>query len=64
MIKLNSIFKSGVNVEGYSIPVLNEREIRAVAGMVRNQVPEYVRLFNADFSKKPHDLFGTSMISI
>jgi hypothetical protein len=34
MIKINSLFKSGVNVEGYSIPVLNEREIRAAAGIL------------------------------
>lgn len=34
MVKINSIFKSGVNVEGYSIPVLNEREIRAASGIL------------------------------
>jgi hypothetical protein len=34
MIKINKIFKPGVNVEGYSIPVLNEREIRAAAGIL------------------------------
>jgi hypothetical protein len=34
MIKINKIFKSGVHVEGYSIPVLNEREIRAAAGIL------------------------------
>ena len=34
MNKANSIFKFGEEVEGYSIPVLNEREIRASAGIL------------------------------
>ncbi len=31
---MNKIFKFGENVEGYEIPVLNEREIRAAAGLL------------------------------
>lgn len=31
---MSKIFKFGENVEGYSIPVLNEREIRAAAGIL------------------------------
>ena len=31
---MNKMIKFGENVEGYSIPVLNEREIRAAAGML------------------------------
>ncbi|TAH14216.1 MAG: DUF4395 domain-containing protein [Sphingobacteriia bacterium] len=31
---MNKIFKFGEDVEGYSIPVLNEREIRAAAGIL------------------------------
>jgi hypothetical protein len=31
---MNGIIKFGENVEGYSIPVLNEREIRAAAGLL------------------------------
>lgn len=31
---MSSIFKFGEEVEGYSIPVLNEREIRAAAGIL------------------------------
>jgi hypothetical protein len=31
---MNKIMKFGENVEGYSIPVLNEREIRAAAGIL------------------------------
>ncbi len=31
---MNKIFKFGEDVEGYSIPVLNEREIRAAAGVL------------------------------
>jgi len=31
---MNKIIKFGVNVEGYDIPVLNEREIRAAAGIL------------------------------
>ena len=34
MKKENQIIKFGENVEGYSIPVLNEREIRAAAGIL------------------------------
>jgi hypothetical protein len=34
MIKTNNIFKFGADVEGFSIPVLNEREIRAAAGIL------------------------------
>ncbi len=30
----NKIIQFGENVEGYDIPVLNEREIRAAAGML------------------------------
>jgi len=32
--KMNKVIQFGENVEGYSIPVLNEREIRASAGIV------------------------------
>jgi hypothetical protein len=32
--KMNKIVKFGEDVEGYSIPVLNEREIRAAAGLL------------------------------
>ncbi|HEY6625780.1 MAG TPA: DUF4395 family protein, partial [Ignavibacteriaceae bacterium] len=31
---MNDIMKFGENVDGYSIPVLNEREIRAAAGIL------------------------------
>lgn len=31
---MNKVFKFGENVEGYNIPVLNEREIRAAAGLL------------------------------
>src|ERR1700716_4101699 len=31
--KMNKLIKFGENVEGYDIPVLNEREIRASAGL-------------------------------
>ena len=31
---MNSIIKFGENIEGYNIPVLNEREIRASAGLL------------------------------
>ncbi len=31
---MSSIFKFGENVEGYSIPVSNEREVRAAAGLL------------------------------
>ena len=31
---MNRIIQFGEEVEGYSIPVLNEREIRAAAGML------------------------------
>jgi hypothetical protein len=34
MIKINNLFKHGSDVEGFSIPVLNEREIRAAAGIL------------------------------
>lgn len=34
MIKDNKIVKFGEDVEGYNIPVLNEREIRASAGIM------------------------------
>jgi hypothetical protein len=33
MKKLNNNFKFGEEVEGYAVPVLNEREIRAAAGL-------------------------------
>jgi hypothetical protein len=33
-MKMNKIFKFGEDVEGYNIPVLNEREIRAAAGIL------------------------------
>ena len=32
--KMNKVNKFGENVEGYNIPVLNEREIRASAGIL------------------------------
>jgi hypothetical protein len=32
--KVNKIFKFGENVRGYDIPVLNEREVRAAAGLL------------------------------
>jgi hypothetical protein len=32
--KMNQVIKFGENVEGYNIPVLNEREIRASAGIL------------------------------
>jgi hypothetical protein len=31
---MNNIFKFGEDVEGYNIPVLNEREVRAAAGLL------------------------------
>ena len=31
---MNKIIKFGEDVEGYNIPVLNEREIRAAAGLL------------------------------
>src|SRR6185369_15137838 len=31
---MNNVIQFGENVEGYSIPVLNEREIRASAGLL------------------------------
>jgi hypothetical protein len=31
---MNKIIKFGENVEGYNFPVLNEREIRAAAGIL------------------------------
>mgnify|MGYP001768294950 FL=1 len=31
---MNKIFQFGENVEGYNIPVLNERELRAAAGIL------------------------------
>src|SRR3954465_4080693 len=31
---MNNLFQFGENVEGYGIPVLNEREIRAAAGIL------------------------------
>ncbi|MCP4459597.1 MAG: DUF4395 domain-containing protein, partial [Cytophagales bacterium] len=31
---MNNIIKFGEDVEGYDIPVLNEREIRATAGIL------------------------------
>ncbi|MFI5185868.1 MAG: DUF4395 domain-containing protein [Chitinophagales bacterium] len=34
MKKINKIIRFGENVEGYNIPVLNEREIRASAGIL------------------------------
>ena len=34
MKKVNKVIKFGEDVEGYSIPVLNEREIRASAGIL------------------------------
>ncbi|MFH1121195.1 MAG: DUF4395 domain-containing protein [Bacteroidota bacterium] len=34
MNKINNVVKFGENVEGYSIPVLNEREVRAAAGLL------------------------------
>ena len=34
MKKKNKIIQFGENVEGYNIPVLNEREIRASAGIL------------------------------
>lgn len=33
-LKKNNVFKFGEEVEGYSVPVLNEREIRATAGIM------------------------------
>jgi len=32
---MNKIIQFGEHVEGYDIPVLNEREIRAAAGILR-----------------------------
>lgn len=34
MKKVNNVIKFGEDVEGYAVPVLNEREIRAAAGML------------------------------
>ena len=31
---MNNVIKFGENVDGYNIPVLNEREIRAAAGIL------------------------------
>ena len=42
---MNKIIKFGEDVEGYNIPVLNEREIRASAGIL---FFSHVHLFNAD----------------
>ena len=34
MKKANKIFRFGEDVDGYAVPVLNEREIRASAGLL------------------------------
>ena len=34
MSKANKIIKFGEDVDGYNIPVLNEREVRAAAGLL------------------------------
>ena len=34
MVKLNEIIEFGEHVDGYNITVLNEREIRAAAGIL------------------------------
>jgi hypothetical protein len=51
---MNKIFKFGEDVEGYSIPVLNEREIRAAAGI----------LFLATFTSLMFILFKENFVPI
>lgn len=48
---MNRIFKFGENVAGYSIPVLNEREIRAAAGIffLLMSVSVQVVIYNGNF---------------
>ena len=51
MKKTNTLIKFGEDVEGYSIPVLNEREIRASAGIlfVLMLISLMLILFNGNF---------------
>jgi len=51
MDKKNNLIKFGEDVEGYSIPVLNEREIRAAAGLLFLMmfISIMVVVFNGDF---------------
>lgn len=51
---MNKIFKFGEDVEGYTIPVLNEREIRAAAGI----------LFLATFTSLMFILFNGNFVPI
>jgi hypothetical protein len=53
-IKMAKLFKFGEDVEGYNIPVLNEREIRAAAGI----------LFLATFTSLMFILFNGNFIPI
>jgi hypothetical protein len=41
---MSSLKKFGENVEGYDIPVLNEREIRAAAGTFAKDAPREKQL--------------------
>jgi len=52
--KMNKIIKFGEDVEGYNIPVLNEREIRAAAGI----------LFLATFTSLMFILFEENFVPI
>jgi len=49
---MNKIFKFGENVAGYNIPVMNEREIRAAAGIffLLMLVSVQVVIFNGNFT--------------
>ncbi len=51
---MNKIIKFGEDVEGYNIPVLNEREIRAAAGI----------LFLATFTSLMYILFNENFVPI
>jgi hypothetical protein len=60
---MSSIVKFGEDVEGYGIPVLNEREIRAAAGLLFLMmfvacIVLVVFQFNDSFGVKPHALLG------
>ncbi len=53
MKKVNKIIKFGEEVEGYNIPVLNEREIRASGGGgVRHFVLSYIHCISHDHRQR------------
>ena len=57
---MNKIIKFGEEVEGYNIPVLNEREIRAAAGILflATFISLMLILFKQDFLPIPHYLMS------